>query len=207
MKRSTNKVFFFSNYKLQCYFFWGRIKKGDRIQPEDISYTHKTRYMLPIRSINQNWRFFQCSLAESALSIRFHRTRAVSWPASRARASCGKIPVTTGPTAGESNQDGSGQHIVVIRLIKSALTVARERYNWVQLCILSVSPHKLCNLQQADQPRTPDIAHAHTSACQTDVAFIWRQWSWELEWVIQSVGLDLSSATVRINLVCLTAEK
>lgn len=79
---------------------------------------------------------------------------------SQVRASCRKIPVTTGPTAGETTKDGSGQHVVVIRLIKSALTVAREQYNWVQLCILSVSPHKLCNLQQADQPRTPDIAHA-----------------------------------------------
>lgn len=152
--------YFWSNYKLQCYFFWGRIQKGDRLQPDDISYTHKMRYFSRIRSINLTWRFLQWSLAESALSIRFHRTRAVSWPASRARASRGKIPVTTGPTADETSKDGSRQHVVVIRLLKSALTVARERYNWVQLCILSVSPHKLCNLQQADQPRTPDIAHA-----------------------------------------------
>lgn len=45
-------------------------------------------------------------------------------------------------------------------LMKSTRTVARERYNCVQLCILSASPHRICNLQQADQPRTPAIAHA-----------------------------------------------
>lgn len=40
------------------------------------------------------------------------------------------------------------------------LTVARERYNCVQLCILSVYPHWIRNLQQAEQPRTPIIAQA-----------------------------------------------
>lgn len=38
--------------------------------------------------------------------------------------------------------------------------MARERYNCVQLCILSVYSHWIRNLQQAEQPRTPIIAHA-----------------------------------------------
>lgn len=64
----------------------------------------------------------------------------------------------------------TGQHTPVSGLVECVLTVARERYNCVQLCMLSLSPHNLVNLQQADQPRTPVTAHVCCTSPQCDVS-------------------------------------
>lgn len=59
----------------------------------------------------------------------------------RLRSQFRKASLPAGPTGDRMAAAGSCQHKPLRTGGERVHTVARERYNWVQLCILSATPH------------------------------------------------------------------